>query len=357
MSNKIRVGILCGGKSSEHEISCISAGSVLEAMDRNFYEPVLIGITKGGRWVLPSADLSLKIVDGVLPQIPDTASLIATDVQGFSVDGQPLNLDVIFPVLHGPYGEDGTVQGMLEMAGMAYVGSGVLASSVAMDKSFAKPIFAAHGLNVADGMVIHRREWNSDFRAEIIERASNFSFPLFVKPARSGSSRGTSKVKSFDELVVAIDFAFEFDTKVMIEVAIVGKEIECAVLQSHGVAHASPVGEIVILGDHEFYDFEAKYLDDSTRVDFPTDLPLGVVEEIRASAIQAFNALGCEGLARVDFFYSYDGQIIINEINTMPGFTATSVYPKLWAHAGLDYTDLISKLLEAALTRSRDVTR
>jgi D-alanine-D-alanine ligase len=357
MFPKVRVGILCGGKSSEHEISCISASGVLEAIDREKYEPVLIGITKSGRWVLPASDISLTIVDGVLPVIPEDSPAISTDVQGFSFNGQPLNLDVVFPVLHGPYGEDGTVQGMLEMAGLAYVGSGVLASSVAMDKSFAKPIFAAHGLKVADGLVIHVREWNSDEREAIVLRANNLNFPLFVKPARSGSSRGTSKVKELNELIEAIDFAFEFDTKVMIEAGIIGKEIECAVLQSHGVAHASPVGEIVILGDHEFYDFEAKYLDDSTRVDFPTDLPAGVSEEIRHSAIQAFNALGCEGLARVDFFYSNSGQIIINEINTMPGFTATSVYPKLWAHAGLNYTDLIGKLLEAALMRSRDVTR
>lgn len=357
MSTKVKVGILCGGKSSEHEISCISASGVLEAIDREKYEPILIGITKSGRWVLPAADLALKIVEGRLPVIPEDSPAFSTDVMGFSFNGQPLNLDVVFPVLHGPYGEDGTVQGMLEMSGLAYVGSGVLASSVAMDKSFAKPIFAAHGLAVADGIVIHIREWSSDAREEIINRASQLTFPLFVKPARSGSSRGTSKVKELTELVVAIDFAFEFDTKVMIEVGILGKEIECAVLQSHGVAHASPVGEIVILGDHEFYDFEAKYLDDSTRVDFPTDLPPGISEEIRESAIQAFNALGCEGLARVDFFYSNTGQIIINEINTMPGFTATSVYPKLWAHAGLNYTDLIGKLLEAALTRSRDVTR
>jgi D-alanine-D-alanine ligase len=357
MSQRIKVGIICGGKSSEHEISCISAYGVLHSIDRQRFEPVLIGITKTGRWVLPPIDAQLSIDAGRLPEILESYPAITTDLRGFSCNANPIQLDVIFPVLHGPYGEDGTIQGMLEMAGLRYVGSGVLASAIAMDKSFAKSIFEAAGLRITPGIVILRSQWVGEGKSETMEPISSFGFPVFVKPARSGSSRGTSKVKSLAELETAIDFAFAFDTKVLVEAAIIGREIECAVLQQKGIAHASPIGQIVILGSHEFYDFEAKYLDDATTVDFPTDLPAGVEHEIQQLAIKAFNALDCEGLARVDFFYSNDGEIIINELNTMPGFTQTSVYPKLWQKAGLTYPDLISKLIDAALFRSPDVTR
>jgi D-alanine-D-alanine ligase len=357
MSSRIKVGILCGGKSSEHEISCISAKGLLNAMDRDRFEPILIGITQSGKWVMPPPDAQLTIRNHTLPVILESYPALNADIHGFSFEGKSLEIDVIFPVLHGPYGEDGTVQGMLEMSGIKYVGSGVLASAVAMDKSFAKPIFQASGLKVAPGMVIHQREWSSATKAALLARASEFQLPLFVKPARGGSSRGTSKVKTSDQLESAIEFAFTFDTKVMIEVGISGKEIECAILQTQGVAEASPLGEIVILGEHEFYDFEAKYLDDSTRVDSPEELSSQVQEVIRKAAITAFDALGCEGLARVDFFYANDGQIYINELNTMPGFTQTSVYPKLWSRTGLSYTELISKLIDAALWRSSDVTR
>lgn len=365
MASKIRVGILCGGRSSEHEISCISAAGILNSIDRTIYEPVVIGITRTGNWVQPPKDAVLTIHDGVLPEISPDWPLITADIHGFSVAGTPLDLDVIFPVLHGPYGEDGTVQGMLEMAGIKYVGSGVLASAVAMDKSFAKPIFHSSGLKVVDGIVFNSREWldrrpghngSSGGRDQILAMAQQLIYPVFVKPARGGSSRGTSKVKITAQLEIAIEYALEYDTKVMIESGIVGREIECAVLQNHGVAHASPVGQIVVLGNHEFYDFEAKYLDDSTRLDFP-DLDPGVEDAIRAAAVLAFNALGCEGLARVDFFLTDNNEIIINELNTMPGFTATSVYPKLWDKAGLNYSDLISKLIQAAIWRSADVTR
>ena len=337
-----KVIVLCGGESSEHEISCISAGAILHAIDRSLFEPILIGITKSGDWVIPAADQVLSIIDGVLPEIKGgtvkTISEILTEIAP----------DVLFPILHGPYGEDGTIQGLLEVAGVRYVGSGVLASAVAMDKSFAKPIFAAHGLQVAPGMVIHQRDWNG--KVDI----GTLSYPLFVKPARGGSSRGTTKVKSADHLVAAIDEALTFDTKVMIEEAIVGREIECAVLQIDGVAKASPLGEITLDPRFEFYDFEAKYLDGSTQVVLPKDLPEAMIQ---GAAISAFNALGCEGLARVDFFYSSAGELIINEINTMPGFTSTSVFPKLWSEAGKDYTTLISDLLQAALSRSASVTR
>ena len=339
---KSKVMILCGGRSSEHEISCISAGGILKAIDREKFEPVLVGIKKSGAWVVPADGQSLSIVDGKLPEIKEGSA------QSISEILQELKPDVIFPILHGPYGEDGTVQGLFEIAGIRYVGSGVLASAVAMDKSFAKPIFAAHGLNVANGIVVYQRDWNGSISI------GSLKYPLFVKPARGGSSRGTTKVKSADHLAAAIDEAFAFDTKVMIEEAIVGREIECAVLEIDGVATASPLGEITIDSRFEFYDFEAKYLDGSTSVISPTDLP---TQEIQAAAVKAFQALGCEGLARVDFFYSKENGLVINEINTMPGFTSTSVFPELWSQAGTSYKKLISTLIESALRRSSSVTR
>lgn len=348
--SKERVAILFGGKSSEHEISCISAGGVLAAIDRERFEPILIGITRSGKWVLVDQATTFEIQDGKLPEVDQSLPAINADIHGFSVQGEQLNIGVLFPLLHGPYGEDGTVQGLCEMAGIRYVGSGVLASAVAMDKSFAKPIFAAHGMKLAPGVVLKKGEWSA---AQI----KDLNYPLFVKPARSGSSRGTTKVKNFAGLMVAIEHAFEYDTKVMIEEAIVGREIECGVLESAGVATASPIGEIKILGDHEFYDFEAKYLDNATSVIFPEDLPVGIESAIQEAAVIAFKALGCEGLARVDFFYSAEGEIIINELNTMPGFTPTSMFPKLWARAGVSYSEVITRLIDAALSRSAHVTR
>ena len=350
MIAKKRVALLFGGQSSEHEISCISAGGVLGAIDKERFEPILIGITRSGKWVLVDQATTLSIKEGQLPEVDQSLPAINADIHGFSVDGQPLKIDVLFPLLHGPYGEDGTLQGLCEMAGIRYVGSGVLASAVAMDKSFAKLIFESSGLKVAPGVVLKKGAWSA-------AQLTDLTYPLFVKPARSGSSRGTTKVKSFKELAPAIEHGFEFDTKVMIEEAIVGREIECGVLELAGVATPSPIGEIKILGSHEFYDFEAKYLDDATAVVFPKDLPEGVETAIQAAAVTAFKALGCEGLARVDFFYSNNGEIIINELNTMPGFTPTSMYPKLWGHAGVSYSEVISYLIEAALRRSAHVTR
>lgn len=335
---RVRVGIVAGGMSSEHEISCVSAGGVLKAIDRERFEPVLIGITKSGKWLLPHSSQVLEIQDGVLPEITDgTIKSFEEIVAG---------VDVLFPLLHGPFGEDGTFQGQCEMAKIRYVGSGVLASSVAMDKSFAKPIFASHGLEVAPGVVVTSEQWAKSTSVDL----SALTFPLFVKPARGGSSRGTTKVKESAQLAPAIEEAFLFDTKVMIETGIIGREIECAVLETKGVAAASPLGEIKILGNHEFYDFDAKYLDGSTQVVFPDDLPIDVQENIQQLAVEAFHALGCEGLARVDFFYA-GGKIFINEINTMPGFTPTSVFPKLWAKAGITYSEIIIRLIEGALAK------
>lgn len=345
-----RVAIICGGRSSEHEISCISAGGVIAAIDRSLFQPIVIGITKAGKWVLLNEDYPLHITDEVLPVIPEDAPSVVADVAGFFVDGRPLEIDIVFPLLHGPFGEDGTIQGMLEMAALPYVGSGVLASAVAMDKSFAKPIFASHGLKVAVGFTVTEQEWIAD-SASIIAQASSLSYPIFIKPARGGSSRGTSKVKSEGAVKDAIDEALTFDSKVMIENAIVGSEIECAVLEINGEPQASVVGKIAIDSRFEFYDFEAKYLDGATTIELPAPIPAGVATLIQEQAIAAFKSLGCRGLARVDFFLTPNNEIILNELNTMPGFTATSVFPKMWQSSGVSYGEVITYLLHGATAR------
>ena len=346
--SKSRIAIICGGKSSEHEISCVSANGILNAIDRNKFEPVLIGITKSGKWLLLPDDSNFSIVNGALPTVPESGIEVSITSLGLVAGGKQLAIDVAFPVLHGPYGEDGTIQGLFEMIGIKYVGSGVLASAVSMDKSYAKPIFAAAGLSVAAGIVVISKNF---------ELPSNLTFPLFVKPARSGSSRGTTKVKQKSDLASAVEHALSFDTKVIIEQAVVGKEIECAVLQADGKITASELGQISISSKFEFYDFQAKYLDNSMELIVPAELPAGVQSKIQQAAITAFNAAGCEGLARVDFFYSTQGEIIINEINTMPGFTPTSVYPKLIEKNGINYQELITKLITTAQTRSASITR
>jgi D-alanine-D-alanine ligase len=345
--SKVRVAIICGGKSSEHEISCISANGILNAIDRSKFEPVLIGITKSGKWLQLPDDTTFITQNGALPTVPESGIEVSITSQGLFSGGKNLAIEVVFPILHGTYGEDGTIQGLFEMIGLRYVGSGVLASAVSMDKSYAKPIFAAAGLKVAPGTVVTSTNF---------ELPSNLKYPLFVKPARSGSSRGTTKVKQSSDLKAAVESALAFDSKVIIEQAVDGKEIECAVLQSQGKIIVSPVGEIVISSKYEFYDFQAKYLDDSMQLVFP-ELPAGVEEKIQSSALTAFNAAGCEGLARVDFFYSDSGDVVINEINTMPGFTPLSVYPKLIEKSGINYQQLITTLIQSAQARSASITR
>ena len=261
-----RVAIICGGRSSEHEISCISAGGVATAIDKSLYEPILIGITEQGDWVLIPEGYSLAITEGVLPKVPTDAPKVVADVSGFSSNGKPLNIDLVFPLLHGPYGEDGTIQGLLEMADIPYVGSGVLASAVAMDKSFAKQIFAAHSIKVAAGVVVTRSEWTSN-QAKVEREIAALGYPVFVKPSRGGSSRGTTKVKSASELSAAIADAHRFDNKAIVEQMIMGAEIECAVLEINGKPEASVVGQIHIDPKFEFYDFEAKYLDGATSIE------------------------------------------------------------------------------------------
>jgi len=351
---KKRVAIVCGGRSSEHEISCISAGGVLAAIDRTLYEPVLIGITKSGSWVLIPDSHSMQIQGGSLPVIPENAPAVVADVAGFSSAGKDLNIDIVFPLLHGPYGEDGTIQGLLEIADTPYVGSGVLASAVAMDKSFAKPIFASHGIATAPGIVVKKSEWDVN-KAGVTKEVEALGLPVFVKPARGGSSRGTTKVKSIDALAAAVSEAHRFDPKAMIEKAIIGAEIECAVLEIDGVVKASVVGKIHIDSKFEFYDFEAKYLDGATSIELPAPIDLQTTSRIQESAVKAFQALGCSGLARVDFFVTPANEVIINELNTMPGFTATSVFPKMWAASGVSYPDVITHLLKSAERRTNGV--
>ena len=346
--SKSKIAIICGGKSSEHEISCVSANGILNSIDRSLFEPVLIGITKSGKWLLLPDDTNFAIINGALPTVPESGVEISITSQGLFSGGKALSIDVAFPILHGPYGEDGTIQGLFEMIAISYVGSGVLASAVSMDKSYAKPIFAAAGLKVAPGIVVTSKDF---------ELPSNLTFPLFVKPARSGSSRGTTKVKQKSELAAAVINALEFDTKVIIEQGVAGKEIECAVLQADAKVTVSQVGQIVLSDKFEFYDFQAKYLDDSMQLVVPADLPAGVEAKIQQAALAAFKAAGCEGLARIDFFYSDQGEIIINEINTMPGFTPTSVYPKLIEKSGISYQQLITKLIQTAQNRSISITR
>jgi D-alanine-D-alanine ligase len=279
---------------------------------------------------------------------------VSISPEGFAVAGKSLGIEIVFPVLHGPYGEDGTIQGLLEIADFPFVGSGVLASAVAMDKSFAKPIFAAHGIKVAEGLVIRASDWKVN-QESISAEVATLGYPVFVKPARGGSSRGTTKVHSADQLAAAVDEAHRFDPKAMVENAVIGREIECAVLEINGKPEASVVGQIEIDSKFEFYDFEAKYLDGATSITLPAPIADAVASQIQSKAVDAFISLGCSGLARVDFFLTPNGEVIINELNTMPGFTATSVFPKMWAASGVAYRDVITHLLKSALTRNNGV--
>ncbi len=347
----LRVAIICGGRSSEHEISCTSAGGVLSAIDRNTYEPVMIGITKSGKWTLIADGFDFSIHDGALPVIPEDGEPVSITPAGFFLQGKPLNIDIAFPILHGPYGEDGTIQGLLEIADIPFVGSGVLASAVAMDKSFAKSIFSASGIPVAAGIVIRKNEWAKN-KSALTADVTTLGYPVFVKPVRGGSSRGTTKVSSPQHLDAAIAEAHRFDPKALVENAVIGREIECAVLEIDGVPQASVVGQIEIDPHFEFYDFEAKYLHGATSITLPAPISAAFTQEIQQQAIAAFISLGCSGLARVDFFLTPNGEVIINELNTMPGFTATSAYPKMWAASGVAYQEVISHLLASALLRN-----
>ncbi|MFJ2661139.1 D-alanine--D-alanine ligase family protein [Arthrobacter koreensis] len=363
--SKPRVAVLFGGRSSEHSVSCVTAAGVLEAIDHSKYDVVPIGIARNGQWSLVSVDPELwSLRSASLPEITAGPESVVISSDGGSQelvshapDAMPRSLgriDVVLPLLHGPFGEDGTLQGLLEMADIRYVGAGVLASAVGMDKHYMKVVFAAAGLSVGPYEVITDRQWAQDADA-CLERASKLAFPLFVKPARAGSSMGITRVTEAAELRAAVETARQHDPKVVIEAGITGREIEVAVLQGrgHDDPRTSQPGEIAVNdGGHEWYDFEAKYVDGAAaELSCPADLPDDVTTRVRELASVAFDAVGAEGLSRVDFFYTPDGNLVINEINTMPGFTPISMYPQMWAKSGLPYTELIDELISLALER------
>ncbi len=339
----LTVAIICGGPSSEHEVSCLSGGGVLKGLDKKRFSSILIGITKAGKWVVLEENYPLDIVNTIMPTIEDNGTTVELAQGGLIINGAFTKIDCAFSILHGEFGEDGKIQQLLEDAVIPYVGSGVKASADAMDKAKAKELFSAAGLVVAPGVVVHKGQTQPD--------AESLSYPVFVKPSSGGSSRGTHKVKSSDALSAAMEDAFMYDDKLLIESAIIGREIECAVLERDGTSYASVVGEIVVNPRFEFYDFEAKYLDNATTVKIPADISGEDAQAIQIAAMRAFDAIGCAGLARCDFFYTDNNEIIINEINTLPGFTGTSVYPKLWQATGVSYTDLITALIDSAINK------
>jgi D-alanine-D-alanine ligase len=361
---KPTVAIVFGGRSSEHAVSCSTAAGVMRAIDRDVYEVLPIGIAKDGRWVLASGDTGeLELSPGHVPEVDGSGAAVlvplSTTERSFRVlepGTQPRALgevDVVFPLLHGPFGEDGTIQGLLELADIRYVGSGVLASAVMMDKHYMKVVFAGHGLPVGPYVVITDRDWRRDPAASM-DAVASLDWPVFVKPARAGSSMGITKVSGPEGLRAAIEFARKHDPKVVVEAGIVGRELECGVLEGRNGApvRTSEVGEIQVLHGHDFYDFDAKYLAEAdVELSCPAKVPDHVADEIRRVAAAAFEAAGCEGLARVDCFYTERGDVILNEINTMPGFTPQSMYPRTWAASGLDYPHLIDELIQLALAR------
>ena len=354
---KIRVAVVYGGRSSEHGVSVVSAGSVLSALDPERYEVVPVGITRDGGWVLTGAEPEkLQITGRTLPEVDSgTAVMLPGDptAHGLVVvepgEGAQVlaGVDVVFPVLHGRWGEDGTIQGLLEMAGVPYVGPGVFASAAAMDKEFTKKLLRAEGLPIGEYTVLHR---GTDVSSVDV---AHLGLPVFVKPARAGSSIGISKVKQWADFAPAVEAAFEHDDKVLVEAAVVGREVECGVLEDEsGGPEASVPAEIRLVGDHDWYDFEAKYLDDACEFDIPAQLPAEVTARVRDLACRAFTALDCAGLARVDFFIRPDNTVLINELNTMPGFTPISMFPQVWAASGVDYPALIDRLIASALRRA-----
>ncbi|HUL99404.1 MAG TPA: D-alanine--D-alanine ligase family protein [Mycobacterium sp.] len=361
-ARRIRVAVVYGGRSDEHAISCVSAGSILHHLDPERFDAVPIGITRAGSWVLTSADPErLAIKSGRLPEVTAVSGMelvVPADPQRrgelifFSGGlGQALtSVDVVFPVLHGPYGEDGTIQGLLELAGVPYVGAGVFASAAGMDKEFTKKLLAAEGLPIGEHVVLRPRQ------ASLTEQdKQRLGLPVFVKPARAGSSIGVSRVSRWEELPAAIAEARQHDPKVLVEKAIRGRELECGVLElPDGTVRASTVGEIRIQGvrgrEDGFYDFATKYLDDGAELDVPAKIDDETAQEVRALAIRAFHAIDCQGLARVDFFLTEDGPLV-NEVNTMPGFTTISMFPRMWAASGVDYPTLLAAMVDTALAR------
>jgi D-alanine-D-alanine ligase len=367
-SRKPRVAVVFGGRSSEHGISMVTAGAVLKAIDRSKYDVLPIGITREGRWVLtadepermaitdrrlPAVEELAESTDGgvVLPVDPASREVVYSEPG--AVPKALGEVDVVFPVLHGPYGEDGTLQGLLELSGVPYVGAGVLASAVGQDKEYMKRIFTSYGLEVGPYVVIRPREWERDesaARKKIIDFAGEHGWPLFVKPARAGSSIGITKVDDLSGLDEAIATAQAHDPKILVEAAVRGREIECGVLEFEDGPRASVPAEIPAPDTHAYYDFEAKYIDSTPGI-VPAPLTEEQTDRVRELAVQAFEAVSCEGLVRADFFLTEDGEFVINEINTLPGFTPISMYPQMWQASGVSYPELIDRLVQAALRR------
>jgi len=367
MSKKINVGVIFGGKSAEHEVSLMSATSIIKAIDKEKYNVVPIGITKEGSWMIyngPIEEIESGGWEGISNKLlqdkpkENVFSIIPVGKREHGISdvvppGLANKIDVIFPVLHGPYGEDGTIQGLLEMADIPYVGAGVLSSSLCMDKVYAKKIFELEGLTVVEYLVVLRNKLKThmDDYISIIEK--QFQYPVFIKPANLGSSVGISKAHDREELINGLNEAAKYDRKILVERGMSCREIECAVLGNDN-PQASVVGEIV--PSHEFYDYEAKYFDDGkSKLIIPADIPKNKSDEVRQMAVAAYKALDCTGLARVDFFLENEtNRVYINEINTMPGFTKYSMYPLLWQETGLPYHKLIDKLIQLAIERYKE---
>ena len=397
---KIRVAVVFGGRGPEHAVSCMGGGNMLGSIDRAKYDVVPIGITRDGSWVLVADEPArLAITGGQLPSVeaaaePGSAMAASAGPGSGSASGSGSgvveasapghiphllgDVDVVLPVLHGPYGEDGTIQGLLEIAGVPYVGAGVLSSAVSMDKEYMKLIFAARGLPVGRYLVLRERDWPADDtaltegtdvaadapdaaadaaeqaeRKRVLDEIADLGWPLFVKPARGGSSIGTSKAHNMDQLRESIALARQYDPKVLIEAAVDGREVEVSVLEGENGAppDTSIPGQLMIDGGEEFWDFEAKYLDAASGMAIPAPIPPQTAREIRRLAALAFDAVACEGLARVDFFCTTGGEILLNEINTIPGLSPASYFQKMWEATGLAFPDLIDRLLRTALSK------
>ena len=363
-----RVLVVFGGRSGEHEISCATAAGVLRAIDRSAWDVVPVGITRDGEWVRVPDDPSLfELRDGRGQSVPPSSSHVTLTEGGARLleiagdgDGRATGvtdlgrIDVVLPLLHGPYGEDGTIQGLFEMADVRYVGCGVTASAIAMDKHLTKAVLAQAGIEVGRWELITPRQWETD-REECARRVARLGYPVFVKPSRAGSSIGISRVESPEELATAVKEAANHDPRVIVEALLTGREIECGVLAGRGATEGprtAPLGEIVV-PEGGFYDYSAKYIDtEATGLVCPADLPEDVATRIRGVAARTFDVLECEGLARVDFFYEGDsGSVVVNEVNTMPGFTPFSMFPLMWAQAGVSYPELVDDLLRNALAR------
>ncbi len=368
---KIRVAVVFGGRSSEHAVSCASAGLILSAIDPDRYEVLPIGVATDGRWVLTSGDPArLALSPGSVPSVESVAvagaeiaprTLSGGVLQVTSPGSVPRDLgevDVVLPLLHGAYGEDGTLQGLLEMTGTRYVGAGVFASAAGMDKEYMKLLMSARGLPVGAYVVVRDRDWRVGVggfaeRKRVLDEIAELSWPVFVKPARGGSSIGISRVTRLDGLEAAIEAAREHDPKVLVEAAVDGIEVECAVLEGldGGPPEASVPGQVVVDPGSAFYDFEAKYLAAATTMRIPAPVPADAAAEIRRLACAAFDAISCEGLARVDFFYTPAGEVLVNEINTMPGMTPASGFPMMWAASGLSLPQLVDRIIQTALRK------